>query len=127
MDRQIDFDGSMNQALAAYREAAAVACVDARTGMLLGASTRGANFEDVLEHAAIGVSSLCTAPSSRGDDESDDVDETLVISDAWTHAFARVRDRPDLIVVGMAPGSTNVALLRKWVREVADRVGASTR
>ena len=57
-------------------------------------------------------------------DEEADGDGALVVSSSWIHAFARVARRPERVVVGVATGDANVALLLDWVKRVAGRLEA---
>ena len=117
-------DAAMKDALAARPEAVALACMDTRSGLLLGLQVRGEVPRDDVEVAAFSAVQLCTVPRPGGLDEGDEVcDESFVASAQWVHAFARVPSRRDLVVVGLAPGNANVALFRAWIRQVAERVG----
>ncbi|MBS2014572.1 MAG: hypothetical protein JST00_16920 [Deltaproteobacteria bacterium] len=118
-------DRTMREALGARPEAVALACMDTRSGLLLGIQVRGDVPRDDVEIAAYSAAELCTAPSIDDVDTSsgEECDETFVASSRWVHAYARVPTRRDLVVVGLAPGDANVALLRAWIRQVAAQVG----
>jgi hypothetical protein len=118
-------DLAMKEALASRPDAVALACMDTRSGLLLGIQVRGDVPRDDVEVAAFSAAQLCSAPQANGaaDDPDEECDETFVASSRWVHAYARVPSRRDLVVVGLAPGNANLALLRAWIREVADRVG----
>jgi hypothetical protein len=116
---------TMLKALAARPDAVALACMDTRSGLVLGMQVRGEVPRDDVESAAYSAAELCSTPSTSG--ELDDLDlpsdEAFVVSSRWVHAFARVPARRDLVVVGLAPGDANVGLLRAWIRQVAEQVG----
>ena len=102
--------------LAARPDAAALACMDTRSGLLLGLETRDEAVREAVEIAASSASEMCSAP------DDDACDESFVVSPEWVHAFRRVPRRRDLVLVGVARGDGNVALLRAWIRQVAERV-----
>ena len=114
-------DVTMRDALADRPDAIALACMDMRSGLVLGLQVRADVPRDDVEAAAFSAAQLCTAPSSEEGDEA--CDESFVASSHWVHAFARVPARRDLVVVGMAPGDANVALFEAWIRQVAAGVG----
>jgi hypothetical protein len=115
---------TMMTALASRPDAVALACMDTRSGLVLGMQLRGEVPRDDVENAAYSAAELCSAPASGAlDDIEAPCDEAFVVSSRWVHAFARVPARRDLVVVGLAPGDTNVALLRAWIRQVAEQVG----
>lgn len=118
-------DGEIKNALAGRAEAVALACMDTRSGLLLAMQVRGDVAPDDVEAAAFSAAQLCAAPdeSLLAGDVEEECDESFVVSARWVHAFARVPSRRDIVVVGLAPGDANVALLRAWIREVAERVG----
>lgn len=115
-----DFDGALDDALRAGPEAVAIACADVRAGFVLGASARGDEEREAAANAAACAAQLCATPRLAVDRE-DEVDGSaaLVVSSRWVHAYARVDDRPELVVVGVARGDANVALLVDWVKKVA--------
>ncbi len=115
----------MKEALASRPDAVALACMDTRSGLLLGIHVRGDVPRDDVEVAAFSAAQLCSAPHAGAslEDEEEECDESFVVSSRWVHAYARVPSRRDLVVVGLAPGGANVALLRAWIRRVAERVG----
>lgn len=112
----VGIDVAMRAELAAEPKAAAVACMDTRSGMLLGLEARAEVARDAVEIAASVAQQLCSGP------DGDAGDESFVVSSGWVHAYRRVPRRRDLVVVGVARGDANVALLRAWVRQVAERV-----
>ncbi len=116
---------TMKEALESRPDAVALACMDTRSGLMLGMHVRGDVARDDVEIAAFSAAQLCSAPMSDGpmDDAEEACDESFVASSCWVHAYARVPSRRDLIVVGLAPGDTNVALLKAWIRRVAEQVG----
>lgn len=118
-------DIAMKDALASRPDAVALACMDTRSGLLLGIQVRGDVPRDDVEIAALSAAQLCSAPQAGGpaDEPDEECDEAFVASSRWVHAYARVPSRRDLVVVGLAAGDANLALLRAWIREVADRVG----
>ncbi len=118
-------DTTMKEALATRSDAVALACMDTRSGLLLGLQVRGDVPRDDVETAAFSAAQLCSVPALGGspDEPEEDTDETFVASSRWVHAYARVPTRRDLVVVGLAPGDANIALLRAWIRQVAEQVG----
>lgn len=120
---------TMKEALESRPDAVALACMDTRSGLLLGMQVRGDVARDDVEIAAFSAAQLCSAPLPDGpmDDAEEACDESFVASSSWVHAYARVPTRRDLIVVGLAPGDTNVALLKAWIRRVAEQVGPAAR
>lgn len=114
---------TMKEALASRPDAVALACMDTRSGLLLGMHVRGEVPADDVEIAAFSAAQLCSAPAPDTDDVDEPCDETFVASAHWVHAYARVPNRRDLVVVGLAPGDASVVLLRAWIRQVAERVG----
>jgi hypothetical protein len=117
MGRNIEVQ--LRDALAERTDVSALACMDGRAGLVLGLYVKGGVARDDVELAVMSAPELCSGPTTDGDAPC----ESFVASTAWVHAFARVPARPDLIVVGVAPGGANVTLLRAWLREVAGRVG----
>lgn len=113
-------DVTMKDALAARSDAVALACMDTRSGLLLGIQVKGDVLRDDVEIAAFSSAELCSAPGVSSDEPCD---ESFVASARWIHAYARVPSRRELVVVGLAPGDANVALLRAWIRRVAEQVG----
>ncbi|MBX3229257.1 MAG: hypothetical protein KIT84_18450 [Labilithrix sp.] len=111
---------TMREELASRTDAVALACLDTRAGLVLGLELRVDVLHDDAEKAAL--SAVCTTSPTK--EELADFDESLVASGRWVHAYARVPDRHDLVVVGVAPGDANVALLRTWIRTIAERVGS---
>ncbi len=118
-------DLAMKEALAARPDAVALACMDTRSGLLLGMQVRAEAARDDVEIAALSAAELCSIPRLDGtlEDSAVDCDESFVASSRWVHAYARVPTRRDLVVVGLAPSDANVALLRAWLRQVAEQVG----
>jgi len=116
---------TMKAALSSQHDAVALACMDTRSGLVLGLSLRSDVPRDDVEIAALSAAELCSAPShSDAPDASDEpCDESFVASTNWVHAYARVPTRRDLVVVGLAPSNANIALLRAWLRKVAETVG----
>jgi hypothetical protein len=112
----VGIDVAMRHELAAEPKAAALACMDTRSGMLLGLEARPDVSRDAVEIAASVAEQLCQGPEEEAGDES------FVVSSGWVHAYRRVPRRRDLVVVGVARGDANVALLRAWLRQVAERV-----
>ena len=126
---------AMSEALATRSDAVALACMDTRSGLVLGIQVRGDVAREDVEVAAFSAAQLCSAPpvaeaEAPPEDaviEDEDCDDAFIASARWIHAYARVPTRRELVVVGLAPGDANVALLRAWIREVAEQVGPSTR
>lgn len=123
----MSLDSEMQEALASRHDVSALACMDGRAGIVLGMCAKEDVPSDAVEVAVMSAPQLCALPrlASSYDDGEIPCDESFVASTNWVHAFARVPKRPDLLVVGLARGGTNVALLRAWLREVAGRVGQS--
>lgn len=117
---------TMKEAIASRPDVAAIACMDGQAGLVLGMFVRGDIPQDLVEMAALAGPELSTAPRLGEDDIAEDCDEAFVTSDAWVHAFARVPERPGLVVMGVAEAGTNVTLLRAWLGEVAGKVGRSS-
>lgn len=118
----IGIDAAMKEELAARPEAVALACMDTRSGLLLGLEVRDDAARDDVEMAALSAAQICSVPAPDVEVQ-EDCDESFVASARWVHAYARVPERKDLVVVGLAPGHANVALLRAWIRQIAERVG----
>ena len=116
-------DTGLKAELAARPEAVALACMDTRSGLLLGLEVRDDVMRDDVEMAALSAAQICSVPANGDIDAQEDCDESFVASARWVHAYARVPDRKDLVMVGLAPGHANVALLRAWIRQIAERVG----
>ena len=120
----IPLEAAMKDALDARPDVAALACMDGRAGLLLGMFVKGDVPTDMVELAALSAPDLCSAPSlADGGVEPDACPDAFVASEDWVHAFARVPERPELVVMGLAQRGTNVTLLRAWLGEVAGRVG----
>lgn len=115
---------TMKQALDDRADAVALACMDTKSGLVLGLQVRGEVARDEVELAAFAAAEVCSVPSFDGgaDGWVDESDEAFVASAQYVHAFARVPTQRDLVVVGLAKGDANVALLRAWLRAVAERV-----
>jgi len=137
----MDFDVLMDDALNAGGPpgAVAVACADVRAGFVIGASARGEEEREAATNAAACAAQICALPSVLASPSSeeprrvsliDDGEETdasgaLIVSSSWIHAYARVERRPELVVVGVARGDANVALLLAWVKSVAGGLEAA--
>jgi hypothetical protein len=118
----MDVDRLMDDALRAGPDALAIACADVGAGFVLGASARGDEEREAATNAAVCAAQLCAVPRldpGRDDDEEKKASGALVVSSRWIHAYARVPERPELVVVGVARGDANVALLLDWVKRVA--------
>lgn len=116
----IDFDGALDDALRAGPDAVAIACADVRAGFVLGASARGDEEREAATSAAACAAQICATPRLAIEREDElDSSGALVVSSRWVHAYARVDDRPDLVIVGVARGDANIALLVDWVKRVA--------
>jgi hypothetical protein len=114
----------MGEALRRHGDAAAAACVDARTGMVLGLSVREGTPRDVVRAAATSAVRICVAPCLDGLREATACDEAFLVCDAWSMAFARAPGA-HAIVVGVAPGGATIGLLLAWVKGVAVDVGGA--
>lgn len=116
---------AMRDALATRPDAVALACMDTRSGLVLGMEVRAEVARDDVELATLSAAEMCSAPRLDGGiaDGTVDADESFVASSQWVHAYVRVPSRRDLVVVGLAAGDANVTLLRAWLREVAEQVG----
>lgn len=123
----MELESTMKEALASRADALGVACMDTRSGLVLGVTVRGDVARDDVELAACSAAQLCSVPceDEASDDAEEACDEAFISSSRWVHVYARVPAQRDLVIVGLAPGNTNVALLRAWIREVAERVGPS--
>lgn len=118
----MELEHTMKEALAARSDAVALACMDTRAGLLVGIEVRGDALRDDVELAAFAAADLCAVPSQGIEGDRDECDEAFVSSSRWVHAYARVPGRRELVFVGLAPGDTNIALLRDWIRHVAESV-----
>ena len=114
-------DLTMKAELAARPDAVALACMDTRSGLLLGFEVRDESARDDAELAALSAAQICAVPAPEADTQ-EDCDDSFVASARWVHAYARVPKSKELVVVGLAPGHANVALLRAWIRQIAERV-----
>ncbi|MCA9589574.1 MAG: hypothetical protein KC657_29915 [Myxococcales bacterium] len=130
----MNMDGAMEQALRGGPDALAIACADVCSGFVIGASARGEAEREAATNAAACAAQLCATPrlDSPGDaGQLDDEDQlgtaALVVSSRWIHAYARAAKRPELVVVGVARGDANVALLIDWVKRVAGGLGFDER
>jgi hypothetical protein len=117
---------TMKDAIATRPDVAAIACMDGDAGLVLGMFVRGDIPLELVEMAAFAGPELSTAPRTGEGDTLETCDEAFVTSDAWVHAFARVPERPGLVVMGVAEAGTNVTLLRAWLGEVARKVGRAS-
>lgn len=125
----MDIDLVMDEALRAGPDAVAIACADVRAGFVIGTSARGEAEREAATNAAACAAQLCAVPKLGSGPVHDgpflsETDEqaasgALVVSPRWIHAYARVAKRPELVVVGVARGDANVALLLDWVKKVA--------
>jgi len=113
----MDIDDVMDEALRVSPQVMAIACADVRAGFVLGASARENVEREAAANAAACAAQLCAIP--RVEDEARDASGAMVVSPEWVHAYARVRARPELVVVGIARGDANVAQLLDDVRRVA--------
>ncbi len=113
---------TIKEELAQRPDVVALACMDTRSGLVLGMEVRDEGERDNVEFATVSATQLCAAPPSD-DDVEEPVDESFVVSQRWVHAYARVPSDRDLVLLGMAPGNANVALFRDWLKHVAERVG----
>ncbi len=118
-----ELETAMRAALEKAPDVAALACMDARAGLVLGMYVQGAVPHDMVELAALSAPQLCSAPRGAPVGSEDDCPAAFVTSDDWIHAFARVPHRPELLVMGLADRNATVALLRAWLGEVAGQVG----
>lgn len=116
----MNLEAAMREALVERPDVAALACMDGRAGLVLGMCVQGGVSYDLVEMAALAGPVLCSAPTGGA---AADCPDAFVESDAWVHAFARVPERPDIVVMGLAQRGTNVTLLRAWLGEVAGQVG----
>jgi hypothetical protein len=125
----MDLDGVMDEALRVGPDALAIACADVHAGFVIGASARGEAEREAATNAAACAAQICAMPrlsEGRADDDEiqligdeKDASGALVVSSRWIHAYARVEKRPDLVIVGVARGDANVALVLDWVKRVA--------
>jgi hypothetical protein len=118
----------MKGALDDRPDVAALACFDGGAGLVLGMYVQGDVPSEVVEMAALSAPELCAVPRLAGglEEPGELCPEAFVASASWVHAFARVPERPDLVVMGLAHSGTNIALLRAWLGEVAVEVGRSS-
>lgn len=119
----MDFEAELRDAAKSRKDVTALACMDGRAGLVLGMYVKGDAPKDEVELAVMSAPLLCSAPHLGAiEAEEMQADESFVASTSWVHAFVRVPEHPELLVVGLAPGGTNVTLLRSWLRDVAGRV-----
>lgn len=123
----MDFDSLMDDALNVGPGAVAVACADVRAGFVIGASARGDAEREAATNAAACAARICATPGYGADSLSEEAADGghVVVSSNWIHAYARVSQRPDLVVVGVARGDVNMALLLDWVKQVAGGLEAA--
>lgn len=114
----MDIDSVMDDALQSGPGALAIVCADVRAGFVLGASARGDAEREAATNAAACAAQLCASPVTGAIDDSGTMG-ALVVSSRWVHAYARVEQRPELVVVGVARGDANVGVLLDWVKKVA--------
>ncbi len=113
----MNLEATMREALVDRPDVAALACMDGSAGLVLGMYVQGDVPHDLVEMAAL------AGPQLDADGAGDDA---TVESEPWVHAFARVPNRPDIVVIGVAQRGTNVTLLRAWLGEVAGQVGRAS-
>jgi hypothetical protein len=112
---------ALSDALSAQDDVDGLACVDVRTGAVIAASTRDRRAREALDLAAQAASQLCVAPRLQSPEEDDArAREALVVSQNVIHAFARSRRHPERVVIGIAHGGANLALLLASLRAIAD-------
>ncbi len=117
--RIMELESELEAAMRVRPEVSALAWVDGRAGLLLGLLLRDDSVSrERVEHAAF-------AAPQRMNDDADTVSST-VVSGEGVQALARVPSHPEIVVIGMAPLGTNVAVLRAWLGEVAVRVGRAS-
>lgn len=112
---------TMVQMLGDRDDAVALACMDTRSGLLLGLHVRGGVEREEVELATLSAAELYAVPLAPSG-EPEPFDEGAA---RWVHAYARVPRRRDLVVVGLAHADSNVSLLREWIRQVAEQMDAS--
>jgi hypothetical protein len=118
---------ALSDALAAQDDVDGFACVDVRTGAVIEASFRDRRAREALDLAAQAAAQICAAPRLQPSEEDDaSARAALVVSDSAVHAFARSRGSPGRIVVGIAHGHVNVALLLASVHAIADGLPEET-
>jgi hypothetical protein len=113
----MDLQRTVDDALKQRAEIAAIACVDADSGMVISAATREIELDDAVAVAATCANDFCSQPDGAWSDE------TFVVGGRWMHVLVRAPERPSLVVVGVAPAAGNLALLASCTREVARAVG----
>lgn len=111
-------DLTMNDVLEHGPPGAALACVDVRSGLVLGVVGRSVASREVASAAALTISQLCVIPRLDGGDEGeeDEADEAIFVSAHGVHAFARIPGRPEHVLVGVADATASIALLLAWVK-----------
>lgn len=122
-----DLDEAIDQALAQRPEASALACVDARSGLVLASAARSEEALDAISSTGVTSSVLSAPPSFEGREEGEPVppsDRTLVMTRRWVQVHEGVPGRPGLFVVGVADAGANVGLLASCVRDVSSLLGA---
>jgi len=107
----------IEQGLADGASAVAIAYADDAAGLVLGAYAAA--------EVALPVPPVPRTPALV-EKRNDRCQRSLVVTHPWAHACARVSKHPELIVIGVAPGTADLRLLVASVEEVAGRLGAMT-
>lgn len=119
----MNLEAEIQDALAERHEVSAIACMDEAAGLVLGLCARPDVARDAVELAVLSAPQLCSAMDVQEAGEDVRCDTAIVVSGVWVQVFARVPRHPELVVLGLAKSGANLALLRTWLKEVADRVG----
>ena len=115
-------------ALVGKPDVAAMACVDALGGLVLGTALRDDDMDEAIEIAAAGAADLCSTPTLASNSSSEafrltePADEALVMGEEWAHVLVRAPADQQLVIVGIAKATANIALLLAHTRSVAGMV-----
>jgi hypothetical protein len=103
------------RALDAHRDLDALGCVEVASGLVLSSSARDAAAREALEQAAQAAVQLCAPPPLEAYGPIN-VRETFLVSESSVHVFMRSHVSPRCVLVGVARGDANVALVLAMLR-----------
>jgi hypothetical protein len=119
----INLEESLASAFFGGEHDVGLACIDARSGILLASAQRLGDLAltDALSSAAACTAELATTPPI--DDRPAPSDETMIVGARWVQVLVRAPAAPDVVVLGMAEAGANLGLLLSCARNVAKSVG----
>lgn len=117
----MDLDSVMSEALQSGPGVATIACADVRSGLVLGASAVEDPGYELVSDAATGEAELSASPSFGAEVGA----AGAPASPHWIHAYARVSERSELVVVGVAHSEASPELLLDCVKRVAGELEAA--